>query len=595
MADQYRGTGALPSVTDAPPAVYTPQEARQADRQARGEELNARAFQSSADVLAAADKAAALASVQARIQAAKDADAKRRGDPTYGAQEMQSAGEAQFGQAFEALGAPGRAQTSPRPFYRETKQYNDTMRGTLQQPGLVDEVVPLAGQVQQAELEQQEIAASSMEEMADRQLQAMTQLRANQQAAADRGRAQLDRQQRMNDLALKAADDLASSADVDPGKGWADAPLWSKFTAVLAAGLLGWAGASDPTSHIRAVADQSIRAQEAALAKKQQRVGNLTNQASLEQSLYEKIQAESASKLEGDLVYTKAILMHAQQQAMARLQRAGVKVLNGQQQQFMNGLQQEVAGIDLQLNKQAAANTPTITTMRPAYNSDQRSLLKEAGKQGLKDASSGSAAVVDSAQKREDMSGKARIEADKAAREGGDKLLRGEGGILKELASFDSRVGPQQGVVTLIEDMEKQYAGKDIPGISPGALGEGAGGWDAAGRYAMPGASESAKVDSQIKAIKEALGRAQSQGAITPEELDNFSNYIESGLFLGGDARFRQNLGEVKEMLNARIQSAERVLSQEAREYYHRNKDIGDLGARAGSGAVGTEDPVVQE
>lgn len=553
MADQYRGSGLLPSVTAKPGPLMSDQQVRQADNAARASELGSRAMESSAEL----DRQAAMASVQARVDAARKADAARRGDPTYGAQEMQDDGTADFATAFRETGRPGTAVTSRRPFYRETKQYNDTMRGTATQPGLVDEVIPLAGQVQQAELEQQAIAASSMEEMADRQLQAMTQLRANQQASADRGAAQLDRQRRMNDLALKAADDLAASADVDPGKGWADAPLWSKFFAVIGAGLMGWAGHADPLSHIRAVTDQSIRAQEAALAKKQLRVGNLTNQAALEESLYEKIQAESASKLEGDLVYTKAILMHAQQQAMARLQRAGVQVLNSQQQQFMNGLQQEVAGIDLQLNKQAAANTPTVTTMRPAYNSDQRGLLRELGKQGLKDASAGRAAVVDTAQKREAS----------AAKLAEDQAAGGPGSIEERKFRFQQRTelnkgekaATRQAAIAAIQGYQGTY-GDDIPGrtettipiINEGLRNE----FSQAGR----------KEQLQRNLIGKWAATVLTGANVSPTQEAFLTDLVE-GKELSGD-QIRSGMSDLLSALESEQATAERALEPEAAAEY---------------------------
>lgn len=555
MADQYQGSGLLPSVTDAPPAVYTPQEARAIDRQARASEQVGAAQQSSAEL----DRQAAQAAVMAKVEAAKRADAQRRGDPTYGAQEMQQGGQASFGQAFEALGAPGTVSRSPRPFYRETKQYNERMAGTAQQPGLVDEVVPLAQQTQQAELEQNRIAAESMEEMADRQLKAMTMLRANQQAAAERGTAQLQRQQKVNDLALAAADDLAKTADTDPGKGWADAPLWSKFFAVIGAGLMGWAGNSDPTAMIRSVTEQSIRTQEAALAKKQARVGNLQNQAGLESSLYEKIQADSASKMEGDLVYTKAILMHAQQQAMARLQRAGVQTLNAQQQQFLNSLQQEVAGIDLELGKQAAANTPTVTTMRPAYNSDQRGLLREAGKQGLRDASAGQAAVVDSAQKREASAAKlaeaevqhgpGSLEERKFQREQRKDVAGGEKGAAVETA------------LRLTQDYLKDY-GEDIPGRTEGGVGGEA-------YFSEPNwwRSEEGKREVNRRALLSHWYATALTGANVSESQEQFLSDLVRDPKMSGD-QIRVGLADLQRSLELYQQTSQRIAEPEAEAEY---------------------------
>lgn len=419
MADAYRGSGLLPSVTDDAPRVYTPREVNRIARDQLAMEEAAKA-RSSGEV---AMKAAAEESRRRRTAAAQ----ARMQDPQAEALYQGQQADQEFGGVVGALSARAPTYRVENPAYPATRRYTDKMIGAPAQvqrdrkgrpvagpdgrpvviapatEGLVDEVPELQRNADVAAIAREQIAAEAMGDAAEQHRQANERLYANQQAQARRQGEQLDRVRRANDLASAAADKFAESADVDPSRYWRNAPAWQKFTAALGAALLGWAGRTDPTAHITGAIANDIDAQKSAIAKRSQGVSDTRAQVGLEESLYHQILAQTGSEREADLIYTQALLQHAQSEMAARLQKAGVSVLNETQKLAFNGLQQELANITRQLELTAATNVPSrMVGGGPAIaDKDVRHLLVKKGDAATARGAAMGASVIDTAQKRE--------------------------------------------------------------------------------------------------------------------------------------------------------------------------------------------------
>lgn len=462
MVDQYRGSGLLPSVTAEAPRVYTPREVNRIARDQIALEEAAKA-RASGEV---AMKAAAEDSRRRRTAAAQ----ARMQDPQAEAVYQGQQADQEFGDVVGALSARAPTREVANPAYPATRRYTDKMLGTPEREGLVEQVEPLTQRTDAALVAREQIAAEAMQSAADQHKQANEQLYANQQAQARRQGEQLDRVRRANDLAAATADKFAATAEVDPGRYWRDAPAWQKFTAVLAAGLLGWAGRTDPTAHITNAIATDIEAQKAAIAKASQRVGDSREQSGLETSLYHQVLAQTGSEREADLIYTQALLQHAQSEMAARLTKAGVTVLNEQQKAAFNGLQQEVANVTRQLELTAATNVPSrLVGGGPAIaDRDVRGLLVAKGKADIARRGASDASVVDTAQKREASGAKLEearlqhgpdsLEERKLQREMRKDQTGGEKGAAVETA------------LRLTQDYLDDYA-DDIPGRTEGGVG----------------------------------------------------------------------------------------------------------------------------
>jgi hypothetical protein len=98
---------------------------------------------------------------------------------------------------------------------------------------------------------------------------------------------------------------------------------------------------------------------------------------------------------------------------------------------------------------------------------------------------------------------------------------------------------------------------------------------------------EARDLNQKLLLVEEAIGRAQSGGAITEDEGERFRDMIQAGVeFGGGEERLRKNLGEVKNMMGARLETKRRSLSPEARRYITRENNPDFVGEvqRSGQG-----------
>jgi hypothetical protein len=118
----------------------------------------------------------------------------------------------------------------------------------------------------------------------------------------------------------------------------------------------------------------------------------------------------------------------------------------------------------------------------------------------------------------------------------------------------DESVAKMEGVSRIVDQI---LAPEDIKGVS--AIGAD---WFG---------DEPRDLNAKLTVLKNALGRAESGGAITEDELTMFTDMIEAGVeFGGGEERLRKNLREVQNMMNVRLESKRRSLSPAAQSYITR-------------------------
>lgn len=502
---------------------------------------------------------AELANV-AKASRAKRADAAARGlrltDPSVAAQGDVAEGQEQFLDSARLLG--GRTATTRRnPLYHPTQQAVGTQRVT----NVMQE--PLQQGITEAAVYREQAAAQTMEDVADRQLQAMTQLRANQQAQAQREAAQIERIRHVNDLATKAADTFAKTQDVDPGRYWRSQPAFMKFIAALAAGLKGWAGRTDATSHITDAIAMDIDAQKAAISKASANVGNLQSQAAREESLYGQILAQTGSEREADLIYTKALLEHGAARTAAVLQRTNVPLMRAQAELQLNALRQHISQVDLQLQKQAIASTPTITTVRRNVSDpDVRRLLVERGKAGIKDVSEGRARIGETARGREESQAKIALEEMK----GGADSLEERKFRFQQRAELNKgeKAATRQAAIAGIRQYMTDY-GEDIPGRT---------------EFAVPGFNEGIINEMSPEGRREQLRRnaigkwaaTVLTGANVSPTQEAFLTDLVEGVDLSGD-QIRTGMADLLSLLEAEQATSERALEPRAAAEYRRQSE----------------------
>lgn len=583
MADVYSPSSttsfAAPSADEQ--AILT---AREAQRRAQIDAARSSVTNTVADSNAAL-RAAAEQSIRDREAAAR----AQMADPQAYAAGVIGSTESEFGDVLGALQARNPTAQAPRPFYAPTKQYTNRM----------GELVPEAEQAfagqQAAEVGEARASLDVTEQMANRQQEMLVDMRARDFAESQRRSQAAERVNAAQVLATKAADDFAAHADVDPNRGWANKSAGMKFLAVLSAGLVGAVG-GDAMRHIEAVISDDIAAQQASIAKRSAVAQQRSSEVQAERSIYGDFIAQLGDERSAALAYENARLQQFQMQMTGQLQAAGIRTLSAQQQSIMNEFQQRIAQNNLELGMRIEANTPTVTVGGgQRYTGDARRLLVDAGKQALDDRGAARTSIVQTAGRRETEAGElevARAKADEDATAAQRKELRGEGGIYREAQQFAKEFGPQLAVIGQIDTFLEQHSGDNIPGISRMSIG---GEYEGQIADVLLGdeAGASAAVHNALGQIREEIGRARSQGAITEDEEARFNAQVMDGLQTGGARRLKQNLTAIRAAMESRVQPGERALSPEGREYILRNNLIPEFSAARGSATYNKPDPAL--
>lgn len=549
---------------------------------------------------------AARESIRARSAAAGEALAQRETPAEELAAMRAQAGRAQFGEAFDAAGRRV-ATTRNNPRYPSTAKFANTMVGDgsvsqavgpdgqpLFETQLVDEPIvgadgqpmldpmnpqgpPLTRQVerqvpvlqrntgllggereaalgvQSAELDREMEQTNLLAQQAMMQRQLHNDMLTTQMAQRARAEAVRKNVDDTNRAVAAANAEFAKASDVDPDRGWAQKGVAAQIAAVIAAGLLGFAG-QDPMTHINAVIDRDIEAQKANIAKRRQAVDTANAAHAAAINAHDQIRAQIGDESLQDEAFRLSALEQIKAQSLAKLQAANVQVRSAQADAFLNGLDQQIADKRRQIELVSATTPKTITTVRSPYTPEQRAMLKTMGTEGLKASTGGADKAIDIVAKRQeqgrDVQGKIDIEA--AKRAGAGDLSEGDAKLLGAHVDNIKKAGE---LVALTEDFERRWGDRDIPGR----------GASRAFDWMTP--NDVADMEADLSMIEDEIGRLQSQGAITEDELKTFSKWTRSGV---GDAQLLKNIGRIKDFANKTITQSERYLPDRLRAQYRR-------------------------
>jgi hypothetical protein len=457
------------------------------------------------------------------------------------------------------VGADGQPMPDPMnpqgpPLMRKVEQRVPVMQ---RNDGLIGGERQAAIQMQEAELDREMTNTNLLAQQAMEQRRLHNDMLTTQMAQRQRAEAVRANVDQAYKGVQKATAEFAKASDIDPDRGWGEKGVGAKIAAVIASGLLGFAG-RDPFAHINAVIENSIDAQKSNMAKKSAAADQARGQQAAAVSAYDQIRAQIGDEALADEAYRLSALETIRSQALAKLQNANVQVLDANQQAFMNGLDQQIAEKTRNLELVSATTPKTITTVRSPYTPEQRAMLKTMGTEGLKASAAGADKSIDIVAKRQeqgrDVEGKIAIEEAKNA--AGGPLSDADSKLLMAHVDNTQKAGT---LSDLINDFQKDYGDRDIPGRGISSATD-----------IVFSPNERADANSRLSQIVDSIGRLQSGGAITSDEAERFQEWIDAGV---GDARLLQNLKNIQQMANASVQRSERALPDRLRAQYRRTAE----------------------
>lgn len=438
--------------------------------------------------------------------------------------------------------------------------------GPMEGTGEAEAPPPKAG-IMQRQMDAEEEASNARVGMAQAEADAMADASAKYQdslAQAEAAKAeqdaavaeQLAATEEATKLVERTSKEAIDSAAIDPNRGWTDATTFQKVGFTISSIALGIAGNANPEQWLNRYIDTDIAKQREQATKAQSNVGNAQSAADARTNLYQRtLSAVGDQRVAADVVRI-ARIDQITADLKARLSQAGVVQMSAEQERLLTKLEEDKAAAQMRVQSQAANNPKTFTRTAYVHGKYERQGMVAAGK-GLIDSGVSATERADAQEadlEKIDYKGRADAlaEKEKAAAKRGDKMAA-------KAYAFGKDTAVAQVVLGGIDEL---LAMDDMPGYG---YTEG---------VETPGKMTT---DSKIDAVLESLGRLQSQGAITTDELNNFGRMVYKGVklgdgsvFEGSESRLRENLGIVRKMVERKVAAHERGLDPEARAYYNR-------------------------
>lgn len=431
--------------------------------------------------------------------------------------------------------------------------------------GVLQRELNAAEDVSQAKVDLAQAEADLMTESAAQYQAALDEQRAAEATEAARVEAQLEERKKADQQIDAATRAFGEAQTLSPQTAWKNMGAGRRVAFAINALTAGLRGAADPLAAVKAAVQSEVDAQEAVITKLGSNLDAARARGDSAASVYESVLQEVGDARQARSITEVARLNQIKADFEAGLARENVKVLSAEQEAFLTGLEEEIAGKQMAIDVQTVRNTRTITTAAHVYSKGQRAAMKAGGKlmmeSGVKGIEGGEEWRGKAVLQDQELDAKAALEREKQA-------MEKEKDAYDNLGGFADKTEVAQQTVGLID---KLLAQDDIAGY---------------GLTAGPTVGNAANnVEADIKAIAESFGRLQSQGVISPTEEERFMAMLTDGTTLGGEKRLRQNLQRIKGMVILRITAQERRLSPEARAAYNRNKANPELAPRWSGGS----------
>lgn len=356
-----------------------------------------------------------------------------------------------------------------------------------------------------------------------------------------------------------AAAEFAKVEAFDPGAAWADKGAGQKVRMMLAAfgrGLTGGNPADILTETVQRELAAHKQVRSDAAEKLQGARAGMTNARQTMQTFL----AMTGDERVADALVEKKTLAGIRAKMDAKEAEFGPKILTDQWQATDLALQQKMAETDFKIYQRAAAAPKYFTK---TVRTDSMGAAERAVRAKM------SGQMVDTAGEAMKQRGTSQAAALKESATDSRGLSKRDHEDLRQY-SMNADVAKQEGVVRLIKGVLAPTDIKGAGGISADIWGD-----------------DPRNLNSKLEKISTALARAESGGAITEDEFTLYTGMLDKGVMAGGgESRLRQNLIDVQEMVESKLETPRRFLSQEARSYIDRqdNPDFVGETQKAGRG-----------
>jgi hypothetical protein len=208
--------------------------------------------------------------------------------------------------------------------------------------------------------------ADFMEEQANRQSEAISDMQARQFAQEEQAFEAQDRSKKAYALVDQTTKRMMDAPAVDPNRWWTSRSDGQKFGAVL--GMLGrGVHMGDPLGAIMPMIDRDIDAQKATFAQMQAASGAAQSQANAARGLYADIRAQTQDEREADEIMRIARLEQAKAQFEQLAAQTAIPSIKAAQDVTRLAFDQSIADRRMQLDKIAAHNVKRKTVVSKAY------------------------------------------------------------------------------------------------------------------------------------------------------------------------------------------------------------------------------------
>jgi len=427
----------------------------------------------------------------------------------------------------------------------------------------------------QSRVDLAEAEAGALEEAAQARQEVLDEAEQAEQEAKDRIELQTAASEAATQRVEQASQAAIEAQAVDPRRAWANAGIGRKVGFLVQIAASSFGGGADPLSSLKRFIDQDIEAQREQAVKLSSDVDVARAAAGERSNMFQRTLQEVGDERVARDITTVARLNQVKAAFTSQLAAQGVAVQSAEQEAFLTGIEEEIAKKQLAIDQAAAQNPEFFTRTVAARSPGERRGLKLLGEGLIK----GGLAAQEQATAQEGRVELRNLDAqieqfaaqEQAATKANDR-------IAQQAFAFAKEVAPAKEGLAAIDDLLQR---DDIPGIAFVASPTG---------ELTPSGQELANA---VDDIIEAFARDRTGAVIGPEEAKKFRERIMRGTTLGGEAALRRNLTSLRRFVNNKVETFERTLPRETREFVNKNVNLAEFEPEftgGGDAPVVTED-----
>lgn len=433
--------------------------------------------------------------------------------------------------------------------------------------GMGEAQLQAAEGIGQAELQQLEATAHAQRVAAEAASEATARAQEADRERREQAQLQLDALTHLQGVQTKARERLQALPEQDPDRYFKTMKGGAKLAAIFGAIGGGFGGGVDVAGTLMQLAERDLQTQKANAMQVQDKAAAADDAVARQVGLYQDLLRSAGDEQAADAMWLQAQLEDAERLLQAQLDQHLPPVAQAKLQASLVDLRAKIDAQQDVIDLRAATTPKTIVRRFDPLGAKTRKALLERA-EGLEKYDRELAKLGIEGGQKQDLE-RLKIDAEKAK-----TAKQQERDIYSESAGLADKIAEKQAVITQIDDLVRDFE-DGIPGVGAFKGTETAAEW---AKGIAGGTNRAYQFKKRVRQIVERGLRDATGAAAPPAEQEAYVDFILEGSGdIGGEEKVWTNLRAFKENLANEVDARMRGRSEEAVEWFTRNKRLPEL------------------